>query len=221
MEKSRAYLPQLKISENDIASAEYDVKLQKSNFYPSLSLSTGISTGYSGNNQSDNLGWGTQLWHGLGENVGLNLSIPIYQRSQVRNSVKQAQLRVQQAELTKQEVSYQIDQELQQYYLDVLSAQNDYRVAEARKEAYEALIGKLYAASAGRCSGEDLPLACCWAAADKYAKAVAVDPSCANEANNERAKLRYPAKDELFKRGLKAGDSYRVGCWIQESTTVR
>ncbi len=138
MEKSRAYLPQLKISENDIASAEYDVKLQKSNFYPSLSLSTGISTGYSGNNQSDNLGWGTQLWHGLGENVGLNLSIPIYQRSQVRNSVKQAQLRVQQAELTKQEVSYQIDQELQQYYLDVLSAQNDYRVAEARKEAYEA-----------------------------------------------------------------------------------
>ena len=138
MEKSRAYLPQLKISENDIASAEYDVKLQKSNFYPSLSLSTGISTGYSGNNQSDNLGWGTQLWHGLGENVGLNLSIPIYQRSQVRNSVKQAQLRVQQAELTKQEVSYQIDQELQQYYLDILSAQNDYRVAEARKEAYEA-----------------------------------------------------------------------------------
>lgn len=138
MEKSRAYLPQLKISENDIASAEYDVKLQKSNFYPSLSLSTGISTGYSGNNQSDNLGWGTQLWHGLGENVGLNLSIPIYQRSQVRNSVKQAQLRVQQAELTKQEVSYQIDQELQQYYLDVLSAQNDYRVAEAQKDAYQA-----------------------------------------------------------------------------------
>ena len=138
MEKSRAYLPQLKISENDITSAEYDVKLQKSNFYPSLSLSTGISTGYSGNNQSDNPSWGTQLWHGLGENVGLNLNIPIYQRSQVRNSVKQAQLRVQQAELTKQEVSYQIDQELQQYYLDVLSAQNDYRVAEARKEAYEA-----------------------------------------------------------------------------------
>ncbi len=105
--------------------------------------------------------------------------------------------------------------------------------SEARNAAYAALkanpnmgrayilIGKLYAASAGRCSGEDLPLACCWAAADKYAKAVAVDPSCANEANNERAKLRYPAKDELFKRGLKAGDSYRVGCWIQESTTVR
>jgi len=105
--------------------------------------------------------------------------------------------------------------------------------SEARNAAYAALkadpnmgkayilIGKLYAVSAGRCSGEDLPLACCWAAADKYAKAVAVDPSCANEAAAERAKLRFPSKDELFKRGLKSGDTYRIGCWIQETTTIR
>lgn len=138
LDKSKNYLPELKLRENDITSAEYDVKLQKSGYYPSLSLSAGISTGYNSNNQSQNLGWGTQLWHGLGENVGLNLSIPIYQRSQVRHNVQQAQLRVQQAELTQKDVSYQIDQELRQYYLDVLSAQNDYRVAEAQKDAYEA-----------------------------------------------------------------------------------
>ena len=138
LDKSKNYLPELKLRENDITSAEYDVKLQKSGYYPSLSLSAGISTGYNSNNQSQNLGWGTQLWHGLGENVGLNLSIPIYQRSQVRHNVQQAQLRVQHAELTQKDVSYQIDQELRQYYLDVLSAQNDYRVAEAQKDAYEA-----------------------------------------------------------------------------------
>ena len=138
LDKSKNYLPELKLRENDITSAEYDVKLQKSGYYPSLSLSAGISTGYNSNNQSQNLGWGTQLWHGLGENVGLNLSIPIYQRSQVRHNVQQAQLRVQQAELTQKDVSYQIDQELRQYYLDVFSAQNDYRVAEAQKDAYEA-----------------------------------------------------------------------------------
>ena len=138
LDKSKNYLPELKLRENDIASAEYDVKLQKSGYYPSLSLSAGVSTGYNNSNLTENLGWGTQLWHGLGENVGLNLSIPIYQRSQVRHSVQLAQLRVQQAELTQKDVSYQIDQELRQYYLDVLSAQNDYRVAEAQKDAYEA-----------------------------------------------------------------------------------
>ena len=103
--------------------------------------------------------------------------------------------------------------------------------SEARAAAYEALkarpnmgkayilIGDLYSRG---CSGEnEVPGAYAWAAADKYAKAAAVDPSCANDANNHRAKLRYPSKDELFKRGLKNGDSVHVGCWIQENTTVR
>ena len=40
--------------------------------------------------------------------------------------------------MSQKETEYQIGRELQQYYLDVLSAQNDYRVAEAQKNAYEA-----------------------------------------------------------------------------------
>lgn len=104
--------------------------------------------------------------------------------------------------------------------------------SEARSAAYEALkskpnlgkayilIGDLYANSGGRIT-EDVPGGYAWAAADKYAKAAAVDPSCANDANSKRAKLRFPSKDELFKRGLTAGSSYHVGGWINESTTVR
>ena len=138
MTRAKSYLPELKIKENAITDAQYDIKIQKSHFYPSLSLSAGISTGYNNSNLADNLGWGTQLWHGLGENIGLNLSIPIYQRSQVRHNVQQAQLRAQQAELSQKETEYQIGRELQQYYLDVLSAQNNYLVAEAQKDAYEA-----------------------------------------------------------------------------------
>lgn len=138
MSRSMNYLPELKIKENAITDAEYSVKLQKANYYPSLSLNAGISTGYNNTNLATNVGWGTQLWHGLGENVGLNLSIPIYQRSTVRHNVQQAQLRVQQAELSQKETEHQISRELQQYYMDVLSAQNDYLVAEAQKDAYEA-----------------------------------------------------------------------------------
>ena len=138
MTKSKNYLPELKLKENDIIDAQYDVKLRKANYYPTLSLNAGISTGYNSNNLSENLGWGTQLWHGLGENIGLNLSIPIYQRSTVRHNVQLAELRVQQAELSQKETEYQVGRELQQYYLDVLSAQNDYLVAEAQKDAYEA-----------------------------------------------------------------------------------
>ena len=137
IERSTNYLPELKMSENEITSAEYDVKIQKANFYPTLSASAGISTGYNGSNlTSPNTGWGTQLWHGLGENIGLSLNIPIYQRSSVRNNVKMAEYRAEQVELEQKETVYKVNQELQQSYLDVASAQNDYIAAEAKTDAY-------------------------------------------------------------------------------------
>ena len=137
IDRSTNYLPELKMSENDITSAEYDVKIQKANFYPTLSASAGISTGYNGSIlTSPNTGWGTQLWHGLGENIGLNLSIPIYQRGSVRNNVKLAEYRVEQLELEHKETEYQVNQDLQKSYLDVASAQNDFVAAEAKTDAY-------------------------------------------------------------------------------------
>ena len=125
------------------------------------------------------------------------------------------------------------DQKADAYYMMALAYRLKNAFSESRSAAYEALkakpnmgkayilIGDLYANSGGRCGDEQVPGAYAWAAADKYAKAVAVDPSCESEASKQRAKLRFPSKDELFKRGISAGSSYHVGCWIQENTTVR
>jgi tetratricopeptide (TPR) repeat protein len=85
------------------------------------------------------------------------------------------------------------------------------------------LIGDLYAASGNKCSGDDtLPLDYNWAAADKYARAVAVDPSIAEQVKEKRAKLKFPSDQDKFQRGYTTpGAEYKVGCWIQETTTVR
>ena len=137
IDRSTNYLPELKMSENEITNAEYNIKIQKANYYPTLSASAGISTGYNGSNlTSPNTGWGTQLWHGLGENIGLSLNIPIYQRSSVRNSVKLAEYRAEQVELENKETIYKVNQELHQSYIDVAKAQNNYISAEAKKDAY-------------------------------------------------------------------------------------
>lgn len=125
------------------------------------------------------------------------------------------------------------DKKADAYYMLALAYQTKGAFTEARTSAYNALkfrpnmgkayilIGDLYANSGGRCGGEDLPLAYAWAAADKYNKAAAVDPGCAANANAQRSRLRYPGKEECFARGLHSGDSYHVGCWIQENTTIR
>lgn len=137
IEKAMAYMPALKISENNITNAEYDVKIQKSAYYPTLTANAGISTNYYGSNLTvPNTSWGTQLWHGLGESVGLSLHIPIYQGNMVRNNVKQAEYRMQQVELDHKSKVYQIAQELQQSYLEVANAENDFNAERERMYAY-------------------------------------------------------------------------------------
>jgi len=126
------------------------------------------------------------------------------------------------------------EQKIEPYYMLGLAYQLKGNYSEARSAAYNAikinpncgkayiLIGDLYKNSGSRCSGGDnLTYANNWAAADKYAKAAAVDPSVADKAQEARAGLRFPSATDKFDRGLNAGDSYKVGCWIQESTTVR
>ena len=127
------------------------------------------------------------------------------------------------------------EQKIDPLYMIGLINQIKGNYQEARSAAYQViklkpnsgkaymLIGDLYAASGNKCSNDDaLPFDYNWAAADKYAKAAAVDPSVAEQAREKRAKLRFPSNDEKFQRGYTTvGAEYKVGCWIQETTTVR
>jgi len=62
-----------------------------------------------------------------------------------------------------------------------------------------------------------------WAAVDKYQRALGMDESLRNKINGKIAKARgqYPSKKDCFFIGLKDGDAYTIGGWINESTTVR
>jgi tetratricopeptide (TPR) repeat protein len=127
------------------------------------------------------------------------------------------------------------EQKVDPWYMIGLVHQIKGNYPEARSAAYEAikiksncgkaylLIGDLYAASGNKCrSDEAVPLDYCWAAADKYAKAVAVDSSVSDLARDKRAKLSFPSENDKFMRGWTTiGAEYKVGCWIQETTTVR
>lgn len=84
------------------------------------------------------------------------------------------------------------------------------------------LIGDMYRQSS---CGDD---ACSkggpvWAAVDKYLHARQIDPSCADKvaARLAAAQNMYPSQSECFFLSLKDGDSFKVGCWIDENTTVR
>ena len=87
------------------------------------------------------------------------------------------------------------------------------------------LIGRLYASSGPLCGpgrGWDSQVVV-WPAIDMWNKAKRIDPSAAAEANKwiGRYSKYMPSVEDGFQRGLKEGGSYRVPCWIQETTKIR
>ncbi len=85
------------------------------------------------------------------------------------------------------------------------------------------LIGDMYATGARNCGDSWNQRLAILAAVDKYSYAKSIDPEVADEADNKIGRYRssYPMKDEGFMRGVKAGQSQTVGCWIGETVKVR
>ncbi|MFK8006328.1 MAG: hypothetical protein AB8H03_08160 [Saprospiraceae bacterium] len=85
------------------------------------------------------------------------------------------------------------------------------------------LIGDLYASSARRCGDDWNQRLAILAAIDKYSYAKSIDPDVAEEAGKRIGKYNQarPEKADGFSRGINAGASATVGCWIGESVKVR
>jgi tetratricopeptide (TPR) repeat protein len=88
------------------------------------------------------------------------------------------------------------------------------------------IIGDLYAQSAKSCGDNELTTKVAfWAAVDKYNQAKKVDssPKIVETANSRISSYSraFPSDEIIFFYTLKKGDTYKVGCWINENTIVR
>ncbi len=85
------------------------------------------------------------------------------------------------------------------------------------------LIGLLYAESSKQFSGEIESRAVYWAAVDKFVKAKNMDPSVASRANSYIATYSqyFPSMETIFFNDYSEGQSFNVGGWIGETTTIR
>ena len=123
------------------------------------------------------------------------------------------------------------------YYFSIASIQfrKQKSYSSARETAYKAaklrpgwgrpymLIGDMYGSSARSCGDSWNQRLAILAAMDKYGYAKSIDSEVAEEASSKLSKYysSMPEKQEGFMRGVKAGQSVKVGCWIGESVKVR
>lgn len=130
--RSLESLPELRISDYQVEIAESGLKISRSSYYPTVSLGGSVGTGH----QKTFSGYGDQLSDRLNEQVGLTVSIPIFNRGRTRSNVAQSRIALQQAELSRKQTELDVRQSIVQEYRDVVSAGSRFAASEVRQNAY-------------------------------------------------------------------------------------
>lgn len=116
--------PQIKSAELNKESAAMDVKIAKADALPSLSMDAGVSSGYSSLLKGDS--YASQLKNKVNPSVGIGLSIPIFQKKQVKTNIALAQVGISDAELDEINAKNQLRKDIEQACQNVVSAQSQY-----------------------------------------------------------------------------------------------
>ena len=119
-------MPEIQKSKLDVSSAEMEEKIAASDRLPSVTLSAGVSTGH---NSQDNHSFGSQLSNRLSENIGLNVSIPIAQRRQVKSAVEKARVATETAQLEELNTRKTLLKTIETLHQNARSAQSRYTAA--------------------------------------------------------------------------------------------
>jgi outer membrane protein len=129
--------PEVKNAQLGIEISRYDLLKARAGYLPTLTASGSLSTGYSNNQNSD---YFKQIDNNFFQQVGLNLSIPIFTKRVVKTNVENAKIGIQQSMLNLKNIQTTLAQAIEQAYINVLNAQGQYDAAmeglRASQESY-------------------------------------------------------------------------------------
>jgi len=131
--------PEIKNAELTKESTALNVQIAKADYLPVISMNGGLSSGYS--SLTTNSNYTTQLNDKINPSLGLSLSIPIFQKKQIKTNVGIASINVDNAELDVVNTKNQLRKEIEQACVDVVSAQEQYNASleqqQSTQESYD------------------------------------------------------------------------------------
>lgn len=125
----------VKEQESLLTGSRYGLKIAKAGYYPTLNLSLRYSNSYFYRYGEDNKAFSEQIKNNAGQSIGLSLSIPIFNRFQVRNQVRSARLNILNQELSLENTKKGLYKEIQTAYYNAVGAQQKYKSATQAEEA--------------------------------------------------------------------------------------
>ncbi|WP_320913938.1 TolC family protein [Butyricimonas paravirosa] len=128
-------MPEMKSRQISVEASVLGEKIAKAGYLPTVALSASVSTNHDSKSSGS---YFSQMDDRLVENVGVNISIPIWNRKQARLNVSKAKLQTEQVRLDEQNTRKDLLQTVESLHQDVVAAQSRYSAAIQRvKSAYE------------------------------------------------------------------------------------
>ncbi|MBW8199483.1 TolC family protein [Flagellimonas abyssi] len=141
-DKAMTFRNDIKFSESNVELAEQDVKITKGAYLPTLSAFFQYGTRYSdvtqipdGNGVPYTPSLTDQLWIFDGISYGAQLNIPIFNGWSTRNNVTRSQISLEKAKLQLEQDKLDLENTIQQAYVDVNTFEKAYAAAEKTLEA--------------------------------------------------------------------------------------
>ena len=128
------FKPQIKEQEYLLESQKRMLKVAQAGYYPKLNFGASYSNGYyhtsMGGEFADTRSFGDQLKQNGQKIVGFSLSIPLFNRFQVRNSVRSARIGINNQQLMLENSKKTLYKEIQQAYYNATAAQEKYTASD-------------------------------------------------------------------------------------------
>ncbi len=132
--------PEIERSQLAVKSSDVNLNIAKAGWMPNVSLTGGVST--STNSLSGN-GWGSQFKSNVNTQLGVGVSVPIYDGRSTKTAVNKAKIQQLQAKLDLQDQQKTLYTDIQQYWLNAMTNQEKYKAAtssvESARQSYDLL----------------------------------------------------------------------------------
>ena len=133
--------PEILSQELKLKGTEHSIKIAQAGNLPTLSLSGGLGTNYYTTSGFKSDGFGTQLKNNFSQYIGLNLNVPIFNRFQTRNNIRNARINQENQQLALENTKKTLYKDIQQVYYNALNAQSKEKSSEeALKSTKDAFL---------------------------------------------------------------------------------
>ena len=124
----------LKAQQARVAAADQNVRVARSNRWPTLTLNGGYSTAY---NSASPEGLSSQFDDRRGGSIGLGVSVPIFDRMATSNATRRAEIQADNERLNLETLQQDVGLQVRRAVLDFQAAQEQLVVAQAQVRAAE------------------------------------------------------------------------------------